>query len=103
MVSAHPLQPSTAHLLLPPAKVANTREVPSPPEDYDEMGDSQVSHSSAEAAQTLHSLLQRINALEVYVTAQDQRIVQLEAEIEKISGPHQSYADVDPFIKDIHA
>jgi len=67
------------------------------------MGESQDSQSSAEAGHTMHSLLQRINALEIYVTAQDQRITQLEAEIEKISSPHLHFADADPIIKDIQA
>ena len=45
--------------------------------------DSQDSQPSSEAAHTMHSLLQRINSLEIYVSAQDQRIHQLEAIIEK--------------------
>ena len=49
----------------------------------------------------MHNLLQCISALEVYVTAQDQRIIQLEAEIEKINGPHQHFVDADSIIKDI--
>jgi len=67
------------------------------------MGQSQDSQSSTEAGHTMHSLLQRINALEVYVTVQDQRIIQLEAEIEKINSPHLHFADADPIIKDIQA
>jgi len=36
-------------------------------------------------------LLQRIYALEAYVTSQDQRILHLEAEIQRINGPPQHY------------
>ena len=90
----------------PPAKVANTREVPSPPskptDDNDEMGDqdSQDSQPSLDAAQSTHSLLQRINALEIYVAAQDQRIHQLEAIIEQTNFPHQP-READPIIREI--
>ena len=91
----------------PPAKVANTREVSSPPskpaDDNDEMGDqdSQDSQPSLEEAQTAHSLLQRLNALEIYVAAQDQRILQLEDIIAKTNTHHQHFGVADPIIKDI--
>jgi hypothetical protein len=65
------------------------------------MVDGQDSQTSTEAAQTMHSLLQRISALEVYVAAQDQRIAQLESEIEKNNGPHQHPSDSEAIIKDI--
>jgi hypothetical protein len=65
------------------------------------MVDGQDSQASTEAAQTMHSLLQRISSLEVYVAAQDQRIAQLESEIEKNNGPHQHPSDSEGIIKDI--
>jgi uncharacterized coiled-coil protein SlyX len=48
----------------------------------------------------MHSLLQRINALEIYVSAQDQRIHQLEAIIEKTNFPHNPH-EADPIIREI--
>jgi hypothetical protein len=63
--------------------------------------DSQDSQPSLEEAQTAHSLLQRLNALEIYVAAQDQRILQLEDIIKNTNNHYQHFGDADPIIKDI--
>jgi uncharacterized protein YnzC (UPF0291/DUF896 family) len=60
--------------------------------------------SQTSEAQTLQSLLDRINALEIYVTAQDQRISYLEAELQQANNPslHHTTA-ADPIIQDLQA
>ena len=49
-------------------------------------------------------LPQRISALEAHVTAQDQRILQLETEIQRINEPSQSHpVESHPIIQDMQA
>jgi len=54
-----------------------------------------------EEAQKAHSLLQRLNTLEIYVTAQYQRILELEDIIKNTNNHYQHFGDADPIIKDI--
>ena len=73
----------------PPTKSPNLLQDTSQPSHQTKDGEVTSAEdlpSSAEAP-TVQFLLQRISALEAYVTAQDQRILHLEAEIERINGP----------------
>ena len=90
----------------PPTKSTNLLQDISQPSHQTEDGEVTKAEdlpSSAEAP-TAQFLLQRISALEAYVTAQDQRILHLETEIKRINGPPQHYpVESHPVIKDLQA
>jgi hypothetical protein len=86
----------------PPTKVPNTQhELPQPPEHIEEVEDngednSLLSTESPEADVTYHTLLQRLNAMEVYIATQDQRILNLEAELKELKKtPHKHSTATD--------
>jgi hypothetical protein len=94
----------------PPTKVPNTHQdslqPPNPTENNPEMEDDSSQHSeeSVEPDETTTlTLLQRLNALEVYVAAQDQRILNLEAEVRELKGTQPPSMAADNIIQELQA
>ena len=97
------LPPTTVHHRLPLPKLQIPAKFPHPqknqPTTSTKWG-TKTARTANHRSQSTHSLLQRINALEIYVAAQDQRIHRLEAIIEQSNFPHQP-READPIIREI--